>query len=237
MSEEGSNSSNDAIDIVLYVFVLGPAVEWCLRSPRVNKSGPGSWRGISLAVTLLALVALGKMVWEVGVREPNHFETLGVRVDASTAEIKKAYKAVSLKYHPDKTDDPQAPAIFMRMQSAYETLKDPQSRDRYNKFGAGSSSEPEPSIMNMAIFYVMWLIMGYLLTMGKASEDARTWSFSGLLALAVIEYQTRILSYDYLSLNDFTGTEPDSKAVPWSNLNLNGAHAVSRPCNARHLVH
>ena len=41
--------------------------------------------------------------------------------------------------------------------------------------------------------------MGYLLTMGKASEDARTWAFSGLLALAVFEYQTRILSVDYLT--------------------------------------
>ena len=38
-----------------------------------------------------------------------------------------------------------------------------------------------------------------MLTMGKASEDARTWAFSGLLALAVFEYQTRILSADYLA--------------------------------------
>ena len=31
------------------------------------------------------------------------------------------------------------------------------------------------------MFYVIWLVVGYLLTMGKASEDARTWAFSGLL--------------------------------------------------------
>jgi hypothetical protein len=200
MASDEASSASDAVDIVLYLFVLGPAVEWCLKSPRVNRGLPGSWRGISLAVALLALVALGKMAWEVGVREPNHFETLGVRVDASTADIKKAYKAVSLKYHPDKTDAPDAPAIFMRMQTAYETLKDPQARDRYNKFGGRGTDEPESMLMGMAVFYVLWLVMGYLLTMGKASEDARTWSFSGLLALAVIEYQTRVLSFEYLAL-------------------------------------
>ena len=36
------------------------------------------------------------------------------------------------------------------------------------------------------------LVVGYLLTMGKGSEDARTWAFSGLLALAVFEYQARL---------------------------------------------
>ena len=35
-------------------------------------------------------------------------------------------------------------------------------------------------------------MVGYLLTMGKGSEDARTWAFSGLLALAVFEYQARL---------------------------------------------
>jgi len=160
MSEEGS--ANDAIDIVIYLFVLGPAVEWCLKSPRVNKGRPGSWRGISLAVALLALIATGKMAWEVGVREPNHFETLGVRVDASTTEIKKAYKAISLKYHPDKTDAPEAPAIFMRMQSAYETLKDPQARDRYNRFGKLSNDGQDSTMMNMGIFYVTWLVRCYI---------------------------------------------------------------------------
>ena len=43
------------------------------------------------------------------------------------------------------------------------------------------------------------LVVGYLLTMGKGSEDARTWAFSGLLTLAVFEYQTKILSVDYLA--------------------------------------
>ena len=100
-TSEDEGSTGDALDIVLYLFVLGPAVEWCLKSPRVNRGRPGSWRGVSLAVLLLALVAAGKMAWESGTREPNHFETLGVRVDAGTAEIKRAYRARARELHPD----------------------------------------------------------------------------------------------------------------------------------------
>jgi len=173
-------------------------VEWCLKSPRVNRGRQGSHMGILLAVCLLAAVAVGKIAMELHGRDPNHFVTLGVRVDAPVAEIKKAYKAASIKYHPDKSDDPNAHAKFMKVSSAYEVLKDASSRDAYNKFGA-KSSDKETSLTSIAIFYVIWLVVGYLLTMGKGSEDARTWAFSGLLALAVFEYQTRILSSDYLA--------------------------------------
>ena len=58
---------------------------------------------------------------------------------------------------------------------------------------------------SMALFYVIWLVVGYLLTMGKSSEEGRTWSFCGLLCLAVFEYQTRILNVDYLAPIDPKG--------------------------------
>merc|ERR1719310_1227748 len=128
------------------------------------------------------------------------FSVLGVRVDATTVEIKKAYKTISLKEHPDKNpDDPRAAEKFIRYQNAYEVLKDPQTRNRYNKWGPATTDDTPSALTSMALFYVIWLVVGYLLTMGKASEDARTWAFSGLLALGVFEYQTRILSVDYLA--------------------------------------
>mmetsp|Transcript_31177 Transcript_31177/g.66962 ORF Transcript_31177/g.66962 Transcript_31177/m.66962 type:complete len:393 (-) Transcript_31177:276-1454(-) len=202
MSKGGDDGSSagEALDVIIYLFVLGPAVEWCLKSQTVNKKQPGSKRGIMLAVCLLAAVAAVKLAWELSVWEPNHFRTIGVHVTASTAEIKKAYRSNSFPYHPDKAaGDPKASAIFMKMTAAYEVLKDPTSRDLYNKFGARGLEDAGSNSINMALFYVIWLVVGYLLTMGKASEDARTWAFSGLLALAVFEYQTRILSADYLS--------------------------------------
>ena len=82
----------DAFDMVLYLFVLGPAVEWCLKSKRVNGSRPGSRRGIGLAVALLAAVAAVRLSADIWGRPENAFSILGLRVDASTSEIKQAYR-------------------------------------------------------------------------------------------------------------------------------------------------
>ena len=205
--EEDASGGGDIIDFVLYMFVLGPAVEWCLKSPRVNRGGkPGSAAGIALAVLLLAAIAGAKLSWEFFGRDLNHFETLGVSVDAPSADIKRAYKQISLKYHPDKNpDDPNAATKFIKYVSAYEVLKDSTKRDVYNKFGlAGLEDKSLPSdtmsqLWQLSLFYVIWLVVGFLLTMGKASEDGRTWAFSGLLCLAVFEYQTKVLGVDYLA--------------------------------------
>ena len=95
----------DAFDMVLYLFVLGPAVEWCLKSKRVNGSRPGSRRGIGLAVALLAAVAAVRLSADIWGRPENAFSILGLRVDASTSEIKQAYRKISLEHHPDKRPD------------------------------------------------------------------------------------------------------------------------------------
>ena len=201
----GSQSGgSEIIDFLLYMFVLGPAVEWCLKSPRVNRNRPASPAGIALAALLLACVAGAKLSFEYVGRTPNHFETLGVRTDAPSFEVKRAYRDISLKYHPDKNkQDPKAAEKFIRYQAAYEVLKDQSKRDAYNKFGAAgldsSMGDSSSQLQSLSLFYVIWIVLGYLLTMGKASEDGRTWAFSGLLTLAVFEYQTKILSVDYLA--------------------------------------
>jgi len=203
MSGSDEGGSSEVIDFLLYMFVLGPSVEWCLKSPRVNGPRPGSWRGIALATAVLACVATFKISFDVVGREPNHFSTLGVRVDAGTAEIKRAYKQISLKYHPDKNpDDKRAAEKFIKYQNAYEVLKDPRTRGTYNKFGTAGlqdSADTAQTLTSLGLFYVIWLVVSYMMTMGKSSEDGRTWSFSALLALAVFEYQTRILSLDFLA--------------------------------------
>lgn len=77
----------------------------------------------------------------------DYYEVLGVSKDASAAEIKKAYKELALKYHPDKNSgDQQAEQKFKEVAEAYETLSDPQKRRNYDNpaprgwdpFGRGS---------------------------------------------------------------------------------------------------
>jgi tetratricopeptide (TPR) repeat protein len=64
--------------------------------------------------------------------EKNHYKVLDVRSDASDNEIKKAYRKLALKYHPDKNNDNGAVEMFRRGKHAYEVLSDTSSRRKYD---------------------------------------------------------------------------------------------------------
>lgn len=66
----------------------------------------------------------------------DYYEVLGVSRDASEEEIKKAYRRLARKYHPDvNKDDPEAEAKFKEISEAYRILSDPQTRAQYDRFG------------------------------------------------------------------------------------------------------
>jgi molecular chaperone DnaJ len=66
----------------------------------------------------------------------DYYEVLGVSRDASDEEIKKAYRQQALKFHPDRNpDDPEAESKFKEAAEAYDVLRDPEKRGRYNQFG------------------------------------------------------------------------------------------------------
>ncbi len=66
----------------------------------------------------------------------DYYEVLGVSKGASAGEIKKAYRKMALKYHPDKNpDDQEAEAKFKEAAEAYEVLSDADKKARYDQFG------------------------------------------------------------------------------------------------------
>uniref|UniRef100_A0A0R3RLN7 DnaJ homolog subfamily B member 9 n=1 Tax=Elaeophora elaphi TaxID=1147741 RepID=A0A0R3RLN7_9BILA len=65
----------------------------------------------------------------------DYYEVLGVKHDASTAQIKKAFRNLALKYHPDRNSDPNAHEKFREIAAAYEILADEQKRRDYDAGG------------------------------------------------------------------------------------------------------
>ncbi len=66
----------------------------------------------------------------------DYYEVLGIGRDATQNEIKKAYRKLAMKYHPDRnSDNPDAEQKFKEASEAYEVLRDAETRQRYDQFG------------------------------------------------------------------------------------------------------
>ncbi len=71
--------------------------------------------------------------------EKDFYKILGVEKSADAAEIKKAYRTLAMKYHPDQNKgNPEAEEKFKELNEAYDVLKDEQKRAAYDRFGASA---------------------------------------------------------------------------------------------------
>ena len=78
------------------------------------------------------ILALGKK---------SHYKVLGLSNGASSAEVKKAYRKQSLRYHPDKNSAPSAENAFKTINSAYDVLSDKEKRNIYDQVGHDTADQ------------------------------------------------------------------------------------------------
>ncbi|MCP4760523.1 MAG: molecular chaperone DnaJ [archaeon] len=65
----------------------------------------------------------------------DYYDVLGVQKEAGTDEIKRAFRKLAMKYHPDRNKDPSAEDKFKEIQEAYTVLSDSDKRSKYNQWG------------------------------------------------------------------------------------------------------
>ena len=70
-----------------------------------------------------------------------HYETLGITPKATSEQVRRAYRALARRHHPDVSAEPDAGARFAHLQTAYAVLIDPERRREYDAALAAASSE------------------------------------------------------------------------------------------------
>ncbi|XP_030527870.1 dnaJ protein ERDJ2A-like [Rhodamnia argentea] len=116
----------------------------CLRSGKYRRSifkrisTFSTYSNLTLVLLWVVMIFLvyyiKNMSGEIQVFEP--FNILGLEPGASDSEIKKAYRRLSIQYHPDKNPDPEAHNYFVEyISKAYQALTDPISKENFEKYG------------------------------------------------------------------------------------------------------
>ncbi|MCC6680580.1 MAG: DnaJ domain-containing protein [Phycisphaeraceae bacterium] len=84
----------------------------------------------------------------MAVKFQDYYQTLGVPRDATAEQIQRAYRKLAKQYHPDRNKGLEAESKFKQVSEAYEVLKDPAKRQRYDQLGenwqAGQEFRPPP---------------------------------------------------------------------------------------------
>jgi len=109
----------------------------------------------------------------MAVQYKDYYEILGISRDASKDEIQRAYRKLARKFHPDLNKGAGSEEKFKEINEAYEVLKDPAKREKYNQFGSnwqqGDNFQPPPGWQHRSDF-----------TRGQqGSEEAFFWSSDG----------------------------------------------------------
>eukprot|EP00747_Dinoflagellata_sp_TGD_P166037 gnl/TRDRNA2_/TRDRNA2_188224_c0_seq1.p1 gnl/TRDRNA2_/TRDRNA2_188224_c0~~gnl/TRDRNA2_/TRDRNA2_188224_c0_seq1.p1 ORF type:complete len:345 (-),score=52.19 gnl/TRDRNA2_/TRDRNA2_188224_c0_seq1:43-1077(-) len=95
--------------------------------------------------------ATARRLGEANIDSDDYYEVLGVKRGATEAELKKAYRKVAMKYHPDKrrdADKEEANQKFQKVTEAFDVLNTPEKRESYDRYGKEGFKERETKPKN-----------------------------------------------------------------------------------------
>lgn len=75
------------------------------------------------------------------VTNQDYYKVLGIEKNATADDIKRAYRKLAMKYHPDVNKEKDAEAMMKQVNVAYETLSDPKKREMYDRFGTQATQQ------------------------------------------------------------------------------------------------
>ena len=93
----------------------------------------------------------------------DYYEILGVSKNSSKEEIKKAYKNLAKKYHPDVSKEKNATEKFKKVSEAYAVLSDDSKRSQYNQFGKDLVRDIHKRIFLKILILGIFLVILYLI--------------------------------------------------------------------------
>ncbi len=138
----------------------------------------------------------------------DYYKILGVTPNATQEEIRKAYRALAKKYHPDVNPDKMAQSKFIEITEAYQILSDPEKRRTYDKVksfiseseeerGKEVKQDEEPITVSEQPEEVQYLLLGefrklYNISVPKRYPPLRTYNGVGIMLIGFLPLKRRV---------------------------------------------
>ena len=209
-----------SLNLVFHLAVLYPLID---RIQSSNKERPG--RGLALASLVLLAVAVGQLMLEMDAWETNYFHVLEVPRSATAADVKRAFRRLSLEAHPDKSPLPKpvAEAKFMLIQKAHETLVNDEQRDAYDRWGETglkllerSQSLVQHGLVDTLAVVAMQFFASYVNTALAGRNNARMWVMGGFAFVVAVVFTLRFGAEDPLPTPGDKLTRDEKVRILWS---------------------